>query len=95
MNESGQCDVGKWSNIVAVSAGNFHTVGLKQDGKVVAVGLNEDGQCDVEKWENIVAIAAGDYCTVGLKKDGTVVSAGGLGNDIAPFVSELENIKTK
>ncbi len=34
-----------------VAAGLYHTVGLKSDGTVVAVGLNDDGQCDVESWD--------------------------------------------
>ena len=52
-NDSGQCDVSDWKDIVAVSAGNGHTVGLKSDGTVVAVGENDDGQCDVKSWNNI------------------------------------------
>ena len=59
-----------------VGAGNSHTVGLKSDGTVVAVGYNRDGQCDVSGWKNIVAISAGEYHTVGLKSDGTVVAVG-------------------
>jgi alpha-tubulin suppressor-like RCC1 family protein len=34
-----------------VSARGYHTVGLKSDGTVVAVGLNDDGQCDVSSWD--------------------------------------------
>ena len=60
-----------------ISAGFFHTVGLKSDGTVVAVGDNEYGQCDVSDWADIVAISAGDSHTVGLKSDGTVVAVGG------------------
>ena len=71
-----RCDVGGWTDIVAVAAGGYHTVGLKADGTVVAVGDNEHGQCDVEDWTDIVAVAAGDYHTVGLKADGTVVAVG-------------------
>ena len=56
-----------------ISAGYYHTVGLKADGTVVAVGLNTYGQCDVEDWTDIVAISAGGYHTVGLKADGKVV----------------------
>ena len=39
-NYAGQCDVSGWRDIVAVAAGKFHTVGLKRDGTVVAVGWN-------------------------------------------------------
>ena len=38
---------------MAFSAGFLHTVGLKFDGTVVAVGYNEFGQCDVSGWTNI------------------------------------------
>ena len=57
-----------------ISAGGWHTVGLKSDGTVVAVGYNDDGQCDVSDWTNIVAVSAGGSHTVGLKSDGTVVA---------------------
>ena len=57
-----------------VSVGDCHTVGLKSDGTVVAVGENDDGQCDVSGWTDIVAVSAGNYHTVGLKSDGTVVA---------------------
>ena len=59
-----------------ISAGNVHTVGLKADGTVVAVGSNAQSQCNVDKWTDIVAVSAGDYYTVGLKADGTVVAVG-------------------
>jgi hypothetical protein len=59
-----------------VAAGWYHTVGLKSDGTVVAVGDNSYGQCDVDSWTDIVQVAAGEYHTVGLKSDGTVVAVG-------------------
>ena len=74
-NDSGQCDVDGWTDIVAVAAGSSHTVGLKRDGTVVAKGSNAYGQCAL-RWENITAIAAGPKHTVGLKADGTVVASG-------------------
>ena len=61
---------------MAVSVAFRHTVGLKSDGTVVAVGYNEDGQCNVSDWRDIVAVSAGSGCTVGLKSDGTVVAVG-------------------
>ena len=71
-----------WDQIAqrdTISAGFHHTVGLKADGTVVAVGENDYGQCDVSGWTNIVAIAAGDLHTVGLKADGTVIAVGPVG----------------
>ena len=37
-NRDGQCYVGSWTDIVAISAGAYTTVGLKADGTVVAAG---------------------------------------------------------
>lgn len=58
-----------------VAEGN-HTVGLKADGTVVAVGNNNYGRCDVSDWTAIVAVSTGDSHTVGLKADSTVVAVG-------------------
>ena len=52
-NGYGQCRVSGWTDIVAVSAGGVHTVGLKRDGSVVAVGRNLNGRCDVSDWTDI------------------------------------------
>ena len=59
-----------------VAAGFWHTVGLKADSTVVAVGENEFGQCDVGNWTDITRVAAGYVHTVGLKTDGTVAATG-------------------
>ena len=59
-----------------VSTGVVHTVGLKSDGTVMAVGDNDDGQCNVSDWTDIVAVSADCYHTVGLKSDGTVAAVG-------------------
>ncbi len=70
-----------WKDVVAIAAGggsgNFHgdghTVGLKSDGTVVAVGDNTFGQCDVSSWQNVIAIAAGDWFTAGLTQNGDIL----------------------
>ena len=42
-----------WTDIVAVSIGDSHAVGLHSDGTVVAEGSTSFGQCDVSTWTNI------------------------------------------
>ncbi|MDQ0888564.1 alpha-tubulin suppressor-like RCC1 family protein [Paenibacillus sp. V4I9] len=68
-----------------IAAGRRHTVGLKSDGTVTAVGDNKYGQCDVSGWHDIVAVAAGNVHmamntgnahTIGLKSDSTVAAVG-------------------
>ena len=71
-----QREVSGWTDIVAVSAGSAHTVGLRSDGTVVAVGNNGFGQREVSGWTDIVAVSAGSARTVGLRSDGTVVAVG-------------------
>lgn len=75
-NNADQCAVENWRDIVAISEGGGHTVGLRADGTVVAVGCNDEWQCDVGCWRNIVAVSAGCEHTVGLRTDGTVVAVG-------------------
>ena len=59
-----------------LAAGAYHTVGLCNDGTVVATEWNGYGQCNVNSWTDIVAVAAGYEHTVGLRSDGTVVATG-------------------
>jgi hypothetical protein len=59
-----------------VAGGALHTVALKADGTVVAVGYNEYSECIVAGWMDIIQVLAGTYHTVGLKADGTVISTG-------------------
>ena len=66
------------ANIIDISAGEKHIVGLQANGRVLALGNNEYQQCQVSEWTDIVAIAAGHKFTAGLKKNGKVVIAGEL-----------------
>ncbi|NBI31136.1 hypothetical protein ERL59_19570 [Chengkuizengella sp. YPA3-1-1] len=68
----------KQSNI---STGGANTVGLKNDGSVVAVGYDKYGQTSgVSSWTDIVQVSAGQNHTAGLKSDGSVVAVGGAGD---------------
>lgn len=69
-------EVERWNDIIAISAGQDHIVGLKRDGTCEATGSGGNGECDVSKWNDIVAISAGDFHTMGLHSDGTVVATG-------------------
>jgi len=53
-----------------------HTVGLKKDGTVVAVGDNEFGQVAVEQLTDISQVTAGSIHTIALMENGTVVARG-------------------
>ncbi len=69
-----------WNDIIAVSAGNNHIVGLNSKGEVFAVGNNNNNQCDVvDTWKNITAISAYNDYTIGINEDHTVFAAGGNG----------------
>ena len=74
--------------MIAVSAGYYHTVGLKADGTVVATGNNNYGECNLSGWKNIVAVSAGENCTLGLKSDGTLVFAGKNRNGVLGITRE-------
>lgn len=67
-------------NLIAIDAGDFHTVGLRADGTVMAAKLprtqSQKNQCYVSHWSDIVAIAAAGNHTLGLKADGTVLATG-------------------
>ncbi len=90
----GECNVSSWADIISVSVGTYHSVGLTSDGHIAVAGDNRFGQCDVSEWENIIAISAGSRHTVGLKADGTVVATQYLGenNNGQSDVSSWKNV---
>ena len=66
----------EWTDLISVSVGASHIVGLKADGTAVAAGNASEGKTNVEKWTDIIAVSTGTRHTVGLKANGTVVTAG-------------------
>jgi alpha-tubulin suppressor-like RCC1 family protein len=74
--DNGSTMVSSWEDITQIAMGQSHTVGLKEDGTVVAVGSNHCGQCDVEAWRDVVYIDAAVNRTIGMTKDGKLLIAG-------------------
>lgn len=74
--------------LTAIAAGTNHTLGLKNDGTVIAWGNNSYGQTTVpDGLTNVTAIAAGGDYSFAIKADGTVVpwgSNGYVGNPAVP-----------
>jgi hypothetical protein len=66
------------ADFIAFAAGEFHSLGLKAVGSIVAWGQNWAGQCDVPAPNaDFIALAAGWYHSLGLKADGSIVAWGG------------------
>lgn len=89
-NESGQCNVYDWFDIVKVSAGENHSVGLKKNGTVVASGSDRYGQSSVSLLKNVIDIASGKNHTVVLYQDGKLGCIGDNSNGQCN-VEEIEN----
>ena len=64
--------------VIAIAAGESHTVALKDDGSVVMWGANQQGPVavPVAARSGVIAIAAGAWHTLALKADGSVLAWG-------------------
>lgn len=79
-------DVSDWENIVQISSGQQHVVGLKEDGKVVSAGLVKG----TEDWEDIRMIAAGWGHTVGLDSNGKIHYVGNISKVLKEGIEKSE-----
>lgn len=91
-NTSGQCNVAALNHALVMSGadrprsgaavfrtvacGYEHTVALRGDGRVFAVGSSSDGRCDTTAWHDAVDIACGVRHTVAVLSDGHCVAVG-------------------
>lgn len=90
--------------IIAISAGDWHIVGLRANGTVVSTfpGFETPGEwyearvsevrLDVYEWDNVVAISAGNGITLALRQNGTVLSIGYTLQEQRPAHEEWTNI---
>ena len=63
------------SPFASVSAGRYHTCGVKNDGSVACWGYNEDGQATPPAG-SFVSVTAGSFHTCGVRSDGSVACWG-------------------
>lgn len=68
--------ISKWRDIVSISGGGSHTVGLKSDSTVVCVCDEPSDERLISNWKDIAAVSVGHSHVVGLKHNGTVVAVG-------------------
>jgi hypothetical protein len=65
------------TDFIVIAAGDYHSLGLKSNGSIIAWGDNFYGQCNVpEPNTNFIAIAAGLDHNIGLKNDGSIIAWG-------------------
>ena len=70
---------------IAIAAGLYHSLALKEDGSIVGWGSNAHDEAHGTHWtgqatppdgNDFIAIAAGGYHSLALKKDGSIVGWG-------------------
>ncbi len=81
------------TNVVAIAAGEYHSLAVRADGTVVAWGDNSDGQSTVPVGlTNVVAVAGGGAHSLALRADGTVAAWGANWNGQCDVPAGIGNI---
>ena len=81
------------NHVVAIAAGDYHSLAVKDDSTVVAWGDDSQGQCDPPAGlSNVIAVAGGGGHTIALKADTTVSAWGNDWDGQCDFAPSLTNI---
>lgn len=75
-NEHHQTDTADWTDVVSITAGAYHSVGLTGNGTLLTTGNNTYGQCDTALLPSVRAVSAGYYNTWCVLPDGMAVCIG-------------------
>lgn len=95
-NYVGECNIYDWQDIVKISCGNFHTVGLTKDKAVLAVGANSNFECNLSNVKDkIIDISCGRYHTAILLESGKVIVKGNIEKEPEIFESFDESYNKK
>ena len=89
VKDNGRDDAEAWTGIKAVASGQYHILGLNNDGTVAAAG-DDDRWLQVSHvatWTGVTAISANSNHSMGLRDDGTVIDT--LGYLEAPWTSSV------
>ena len=70
----------RWVNIVRISGGTDHVIGLCSDGTVVSFGDNTYHQCETSHWKNIKYLQACDCMSLGVDENDELMIAGDAGH---------------
>lgn len=75
-NSELQCDVPTTANIIALAAGYYHGLAIKEDKSLIGWGYNANGETHVPSGNSFVRVAAGYYHGVALRENGSLVAWG-------------------
>jgi len=82
-NKHVSCNTENWQDIIAISVGTCHVVGLGKDGTVSLEYGGNYVTLEPWNWRDIVAVLAPESTVIGLKSNGTVVVTGYDGYDLS------------
>ena len=83
-NESGQCNVDTWTDVIEIATAYGLSVGIRKDGTVITCGADDAIKSTVAEWTEIEHIYTGlcDQQLIGVKYDGTVVTTSSKCNEV-------------